>query len=231
MQNAYLIGSLFLFVIWLFTFLKLKSKNNRSEMIKVSLATSLLGLSEPIFVPEYWDPPTIFDLAQKTGFDIESLIFAFAVGGIVTSAYELINSKGHLRLSEHQMHDPRHKMHLYALIAAPISFTIFFVLTNLNSIYSTIISLLVGALATFYCRPDLGKKMAASGFIFLVLYFLFFLVFNLIFPGYTEKVWNLKDISGILILKVPIEELLFAFSLGLMWSSIYEHLTWKKLVG
>lgn len=76
MQYAFLIGSIFLFLIWLFIFLKLKLKESKTEMAKVNLATSLLGLTEPIFVPEYWNPPTIIDLAQKTGFDIESIIFA-----------------------------------------------------------------------------------------------------------------------------------------------------------
>jgi hypothetical protein len=28
-------------------------------------------------VPEYWRPPSLFDLALKNGFDIESLLFAF----------------------------------------------------------------------------------------------------------------------------------------------------------
>ena len=52
MQIAYLIGSVALFIIWLFIFLKLKSRDSKGEMIKVSLATSLLGLTEPIFVPK-----------------------------------------------------------------------------------------------------------------------------------------------------------------------------------
>lgn len=229
MQSAYLFGSLFLLIIWLFIFLKLKLKESKTEMVKVSLVTSLLGLTEPIFVPEYWNPPTIFDLAQKTGFDIESLIFAFAVGGIATSAYELINKKRHLNISAHQMHHPRHKFHIYALLATPVSFAILYTFTSLNPIYTTIIALLIGVLAAFYCRPDLIKKMAASGFIFLIIYFIFFIIFNFIFPGYTEKVWNLESISAVLILKVPIEELGFAFSLGLMWSSVYEHVSWKKL--
>ena len=54
----------------------------RGEMIRVSAATSLLGLTEPMFVPEYWNPPSLFDLATRTGFDIESLVFCFAIGGI-----------------------------------------------------------------------------------------------------------------------------------------------------
>lgn len=228
-QFAYLLGSLFLLLIWVFVFLKLKSKEGKKEMLKASIATSLLGLTEPIFVPEYWNPPTIFDLAQKTGFDIESFIFSFAVGGIAVSAYEIFAKVKHGKLSAHATHEPRHKLHLLALFAAPISFIFLYALAYLNPIYSTILALIVGALATFYCRPDLIQKMVASGFIFLMTYFLFFLIFNVIFPGYIGKVWNLKEITGILILGIPLEELAFAFAVGLMWSSIYEHLTWRKL--
>jgi hypothetical protein len=32
----------------------------RSRMLRVSIATSFLGLTEPIFVPEYWNPPSLF---------------------------------------------------------------------------------------------------------------------------------------------------------------------------
>mgnify|MGYP001602880206 CR=1 FL=1 len=229
MQYAFLIGSLFLFLIWLFIFLKLKLKENKTEMIQASFATSLLGLTEPIFVPDYWNPPTLFDLAQKTRFDIESLIFAFAVGGIAVSAYEIFYKQEHRKITMHEMHNQRHRFHLWALLASPISFMFFFVLTPLNPIYSTMLSLTIGALATFYCRPDLVKKMITSAIIFFLIYFLFFVMFNILFPGYTQQVWNLKALSRILIIGVPIEELGFAFALGLMWSSIYEHIKWQKL--
>jgi protein-S-isoprenylcysteine O-methyltransferase Ste14 len=39
----------------------------RFRTMRVSLATSLLGLTEPIFVPEYWNPPSLFDEAQRAG--------------------------------------------------------------------------------------------------------------------------------------------------------------------
>jgi hypothetical protein len=32
-------------------------------------------LTEPLFVPDYWNPPSLFDLARRSGFDIESVIF------------------------------------------------------------------------------------------------------------------------------------------------------------
>lgn len=48
-------------------------------MLKMSVFTLPLGLSEPLFYSSYWFPPTLFDLGNKTGLDIESLIFSFAV--------------------------------------------------------------------------------------------------------------------------------------------------------
>lgn len=227
-QLEFLAGSLFLLLIWVAVFFKLKSKVSQKEMLSVSLATSLLGFTEPIFVPKYWNPPTLFDLAQRTGFDIESLIFAFAVGGIAVSVYEAFKRVEHKKLSVHEIHHPRHKFHLFALFITPISFIFLYLLTPLNPIYSTIVSLLAGAGATFYCRPDLTRKMITSGAIFFFIYFIFFSIFNILFSGYIQEVWNLKALSGILLLGVPLEELAFAASLGLMWSSIYEHILWLK---
>ena len=60
---------------------------HRMVMWKTSLFMAPFGLTEPLFVPEYWNPPSLFDLAQRTGFDIESIIFSFAIGGIGAVLY------------------------------------------------------------------------------------------------------------------------------------------------
>ena len=76
-MNEWLVFSLILLGIWLIIFLLKKSI--RKKMFLVSLFTMPFGLTEPLFVPEYWDPPSLFNLAANTGFDIESLIFSFAI--------------------------------------------------------------------------------------------------------------------------------------------------------
>lgn len=83
MQYIWLIWSLILIVIWLFIYTSLNSKEEKKEMLLVSSLTALTGLAEPIFVPEYWLPPSLFNLALNTGFDIESIIFSFGTGGIL----------------------------------------------------------------------------------------------------------------------------------------------------
>ena len=39
----------------------------------------------------------------------------------------------------------------------------------------------------------------------------------------------LSILLGILIFGVPLEELIFGFTFGMMWSSIYEHFKWYKI--
>lgn len=228
-QYVWFFWNLILLAIWTVIYFSLKNKQSKKEMLLVSLFTLPLGLTEPIFVPRYWNPPSLFNLAQTTGFDIESLLFSFGIGGIAVVIYELFFKLKHKKMSNQEMHKMRHKYHLFAIFSAPVIFLALFLFTNLNPIYSTIIALLSGGLFTWYCRPDLKKKMFFSAFLFLAIYFVYFLLLIFVFPDYVEKVWNLPAISGILILGIPLEELLFAFSLGFLWSSIYEHLKWKML--
>jgi len=229
-EYIWLIWSLILIGIWLIIYASLGSKDKRNEMLIVSLFTSLLGLTEPLFVPAYWSPPSLFNLALRTGFDIESLIFSFGIGGIAVIIYERIYQNRHTAVSAKEHHSSRHRFHIWALLSTPIIFVILLVATNLNSMHSAIIAMIMGGLATWYCRPDLKKKMFTSAFIFLILYFLYFLTLIAISSGYVERVWNLGAISGILIFGIPLEELLFALSFGFIWSSIYEHVAWKRVI-
>lgn len=230
MQYIWFIWSLILVAIWIMIYLSLRTGAERKEMLVVSLWTSLLGFTEPLFVPEYWSPPSLFDLALRTGFDIESLIFSFGIGGIAVILYQRIFERRDMPMTAKEHNASRHRFHLLALLSAPAILVILLVLTDLNPLHSSIVAMVLGGIATWYCRPDLKKKMIVSAFLFLVLYFLYFWTLIAISPGYVEKVWNLSAISGILILGIPLEELLFALSFGFIWSSVYEHLTWKKLI-
>ena len=224
MQYIWLAGSLFFLLIWLIIYFSLRDKISRKEMFIVSLWTAPLGLTEPLFIPEYWNPPSLFNLAQKTGFDIESLIFSFSLGGLAAVFYEWVFKGEHKKISLKKKGFFAFQYHLFSLFSAPLIFFLFLIFTNLNPIYLVIISLLGGGFLTLLCRPDLKRKMFLSGFFFFLLYFFSFLILVWFYPDYIPLVWNLKALSGILILGIPLEELLFAFSLGFLWASFYEHL-------
>ena len=88
---------------------------HRKAMMWASLITAPLSLTEPLFVPDYWNPPSLFDLARRSGFDIESVIFSFAIGGIGAVLYNLLTGRALLPISAADRHSPHHKMHYCAL--------------------------------------------------------------------------------------------------------------------
>ncbi len=219
--------SLGLVVIWMVVFL-LKPKAQK-RMFWASLITMPFGLTEPLFVPEYWHPPSLFNLAHRTGFDIESLIFCFGIGGLGVVLYDLVFKIDHDLMSTEEVHHSRHRFHIWTLLAPILIFPLFYFLTNWNVIYVATLSMFFAGLAALWCRPDLKAKIWVGGLLFLLFYAVYFLSLAFFAPGYVEKVWTLSAISGIEIIGIPLEELVFAFTFGMLWSSYYEHLTWRKI--
>ncbi len=228
MQYVWFIWSLIILALWALIYVS--NKGVRKEMLKMSLITMPFGLTEPLFVPEYWFPPSLFDLAIKTGFDIESIIFSFAIGGIGTVLYNLIFKRSLAEIPHNERKHNRHRLHNYILFVPAIVFLILALFTSLNHIYCGTIAMFIGGLATLYCRPDLKGKIWVGGILFTVLYFIYFGSILPLYPQYVELYWNLDNLTHILIFGIPIEELIFAFTFGMYWSGIYEHIYWRKLI-
>ena len=199
---------------------------HRRQMWWSSILMAPFGLTEPLFVPEYWNPPSLFELAQRTGFDIESVIFSFAIGGVGAVLYNVITRKGLESLRPEERHFSRERWHRWAL-ATP--FALFPVLYFLpwNVIDAGIAAMIAGATAVVLCRPDLKANTLVGGLLFLAMYAMFLLALKWSAPNYIEQVWNLKALSGVVIYGLPLEELLFGFAFGLFWTTVYEHFTSK----
>ncbi|HUZ75796.1 MAG TPA: lycopene cyclase domain-containing protein [Stellaceae bacterium] len=214
-------------VPWLGLFLGFR--RYRKIMIWTSVATMPFGLTEPLFVPRYWNPPSLFDLAQRTGFDIESLMFCFAIGGVGVVLYDIVTSATLVPVGRTERACRRHRFHRAALLAPVAAFPILMLLPW-NPIYPAIIAMALGGVATALCRPDLASKSLIGGALFAAYYATFMLLLAWSSPGYIERVWNLAALSGFRIGDIPAEELLFGFAFGTYWSGIFEHLTWRSLV-
>ena len=227
-QYVWLLWSSAFLVPWFVVYLAFPA--HRKAMLWASLFTTPFGLSEPLFVPEYWMPPSLFNLAENTGFDIESLIFCFGIGGIAAVFYNLLSGQTTATIADCQRGHSLHRHHYKALAAPFVSFPIL-LLFPWNPIYPAILAMFIGVVATFLCRPDLKRKSWIGGLVFLIYYALFLVGLEWSAPGYIDRVWNLEALSGISIGFMPIEELLFAISFGMYWSGVYEHFTWRKVAG
>lgn len=209
---------------WLGLYLAIPAR--RRVMLRASLLTMPFGLTEPLFVPAYWSPPSLFELARRTGFDLESLIFSFAIGGVGLVLYDALTRRVTVRMPAAKQRHMRHRFHKLAL-AAPVIVFPPLLLLHWNPIYPAIVAMGAGALSAIACRLDLKAKTAMGALLFLTFYTVLLLALEATAPGYIGRVWNLPALSGILIAGLPVEELLFAAAFGGYWSAIYQHLTWS----
>lgn len=205
--------------------LYLANPGHRRVMWYTSLATAAFGLTEAIFVPTYWNPPGLLELAQRTGFDIESLIFCFAIGGIGCALYDTLTSREPAPAHTAETQRSRHGFHRLALLAPVFLFVPLYFLPW-NPIYPALVCLLIGSIASVTCRPTLMRKTLIGGLLFFGLYAAFMLGLRWSSPSYIEQVWNLRALSGVLIVGVPLEELVFGLTFGMYWTGVYEHIAW-----
>jgi len=226
-QYVWFVWSLAFLIPWIILYVIFPQ--HRKAMIWTSLFTMPFGLSEPLFVPEYWSPSSLFDLALTTGFDIESLIFCFGIGGVAVVLYNVITGTRLEPVTEEYRRLPLHRHHRLAISAPFIAFPVLYFLPW-NPIYPAFIAMIAGSIATIRCRPDLKWKTWVGGILFTGYYWTFVEGLELLSPGYVENVWNLGALSGLFVINTPLEELIFAFTFGMYWAGVYEHFTWMKPV-
>lgn len=201
---------------------------HRRAMRWASLFTMPFGLTEPLFVPVYWNPPSLFDLAQRTGFDLESLIFCFGIGGVAAVLVNVVTGRGTGRVPVGEQNHPRHTFHRWVLVAPFLLFVLLLPL-GWNPIYPGILAMFAGALLNAWCRPDLWWRSVLGGMVFLIYYGVFLTGLEVTAPaGYIATVWNLDALSGWVLAFMPVEELLFAVGFGAYWAGVYEHFTWHR---
>src|SRR5258708_7632956 len=124
-RYAYLVASSMYLCVWAVLFFL--RKDQRRQMIHLSLLTTALALTEPIFRRDYWHP-TLF-----SGWPIgpEDIMFCFAIGGIAAVIYELVFNKKYSRRKVKKIHPS-----VVGIAVGAIVWTIFgILLLHLNSVY------------------------------------------------------------------------------------------------
>ena len=221
-RYGYFAGGIILGIVW-FGILLLR-KNLKKEIIFGSILGLPFGFSEFLFVPEYWNPPSLFELIHRLGFGIESLMFAFFVSGIASVLYETLFHKCLRRINT------SYKTHILPYTLAISVFLLLEILLPSKSIYNLTFSFLLAASIVIINRQDLLPEIIVSGLTFGVFYFFLFLIFNWLFPDFIVRTYNLKNFIGLYVHGIPVEEVLFAFSVGTCWSSLYKYIKGYRLI-
>ncbi len=175
---------------------------------------------EPL-VPGYFSPPSLFNLAKLYGgFSIESLLFTLVLGAVCALLYPLLFKKGFSKPN-------RKPRHIAPVIAALIAVIIQKILL-LNLIYMIIIFGLATALIIWIQRKDLIRASLVTGIAMLGIYLCGFILFNQLFPYYLQVYYHFQAVSGMLLFGVPLEELVYALTLGMAWGVMYNYFTGRS---
>jgi len=219
---SYLVGVLIFWAAWIAC--SILGRAYRSEIRWGTLIAAPMALTSLLFVPQYWTPPSLFDLDQRIRVGIEDFLWAAAVGGIASVVGELF-----LRERLALMRRSRRKRHYVPFVFVAILFGALEFWHCDRTMINTIISFAAGALVLGYLRRDLVPLMVTSAVDFTALYFVLFLCVLLLYPEFVRRYYNLPNLVGICILGVPIEELLFAATGGAIWSVAYEYVHGYRL--
>jgi len=219
---SYLVGVLIFGAAWLACYLI--GKSYRAEIRWGTLISAPMALTSILFVPQYWTPPSLFDLDQRIRVGIEDVLWAAAVGGIASVVAEILLKE---RLSA--LRKGVRKRHLAPFVVVVVVFIVLELWHPGKTIYNTIIAFAIGAVVIAVLRSDLIPTMLIGALSFALLYFALFLVFLFLYPGFIQRYYNIPNLLGIYVHGVPIEELLFAGTGGAVWSVAYEYVQGYRL--
>jgi len=198
-------------------------KKYRPEIRWGTLISAPMALTSLLFVPQYWTPPSLFDLDQKIRVGIEDFLWAAAVGGIASMVSEIL-----LKEKLSVIRKAARKRHL-----APFVVVVVFIVLEFwhpgKTIYNTIIAFAVGVLVVAFLRNDLVPTMLVGALSFTVLYFAWIMSLLFPYPEFVQRHYNVPNLLGIYGLGVPIEQLLFARTSGAIWSVAYEYVQGYRL--
>jgi hypothetical protein len=219
---SYLVGVLIFWAAWILC--SIFGKQYRSQIRWGTLIATPMALTSILFVPQYWTPPSLFNLDQKIRVGIEDFLWAAAVGGIASVVGELLLKEGLAT-----MRSQARKRHYAPFVVIAVIFIAVELWHPHKTMYNTIIAFAAGALVIAFLRSDLVPLMLISALSFTALYFFLFLCLLFLYPDFIHRFYNIPNLLGIYLLGVPIEELLFAATGGAIWSVAYEYVQGYRL--
>ncbi len=211
---AYLVGNAIFVLVWLLLFLV--RKDLRREMLIMSVIGSVFAPLALIYLPDYWYPDHILG---SFPLGIEDYVFAFSIAGIGAVAYEAVAGRVHT-LCECRRQDPKRLLGIIG--AAAVILLLLTLVFRLNSIYSNYMAFLLIFAYIVWRRRDLFWQAMASGVAVALVMLFFYQVWIFMYPGIIQHWWKLENISGILVLGVPLEEIVWGFSWGIAGGAVYE---------
>lgn len=217
---AYLFGAIIFSIPWGIVFCA--KRINRKEMIMYGVvfgvAAVLIGIRYALH--DYWQPTYLFP-----SFHIEDFLYGFFFGGLCTQVYFFFfETKERTTKNYHPIFG------LTALIVSILSFVLITDVLELNSIIAHILPPALVGLYIAYKSPKTVTIQLLAGLFATVITFCVFRIVLFINPHAVSEIWYLNNLTGVLFIGIPIEEYIFAFSLGFGISLFHEFVSGREII-
>lgn len=196
----------------------------RRPMWWVGLCTAPMGLTELFFIGVYWNPPTVFGLARIAHVDLESFLYCFGIGGVAAVLYNVVTRKPIRIPRKTRKQGRRQQWYVFAALFPFLAYLPLAIVTG-RPLWAGIVVMIAGSAVRILLFPEMRTKTLAGGILFFAYYVAFLGLLQLAWPGYIHRVW-FANIPGGWAWGVPRAELLFALTMGMFWSGIYEQVVW-----
>jgi hypothetical protein len=222
LEYSFLTGALLSLLLWSIFFAL--SKGMRKDMVWISLFVGVYALVCDYFWwnVDWWHPITV----TGTRIGIEDFITGFSCGGIMAVvAPFLLSKKIKKEKSSYRI--------MGALLLIGLQFFCLAVFTNwlgFPSVYGTVIGYLLTTPMLLLQRRDLWPISLTTAVATSLGTLPIYGALQFLFPDYVAKTWIFSNLSGILFLGIPIEDVLFFFLLALFFGPFYWYLTNKTFV-
>ena len=214
----YLMSVLIFALVWLVLFIR------HPALRACSLISGLLflpaGLTQALFVPDYWDPKVIFKIGGR--FDLESLLFAFFTGGIASILYPAC-----FNLRPYAVPGSKSALVKYLFWIFPALGALLLIVASANIrmekslIYIAFAVLAFGVMHMFAVRPDLIITGMWGALLFCGMYSMIAIGIVWIFPDFISTTWKGSRLFKYHVLGIPLEEYLYSALFGALWSTVY----------
>ncbi len=137
----------------------------------------------------------------------------------MSAVYEIVFKKKYYKRKSHH-HCPGGLTILF-MLAFLTSWLVWGV--GLTSFWASTIAMLATAALFFYFRRDLFTNALLSGALMAAISFLFYFAIMLVSPGWIETSYSWEHLSGVLLIGIPAEEIIFWFLAGVVFGPFYEY--------
>lgn len=182
-------------------------------MILVSLISAVLApFVQRMHLTDWWYPNYIFDSFIK----IEDLLFGYSAGGVIFAIGFIIQTQFKGIVKSYQVSNKLKTG--VVLISVMLLFGLFYFF-QIHSFWSSIIAFAYAPIFAGILNPKSIPIMFITGVLVVIIAMPGYLFGIFVNPNWVQNEWLIDQLSGLTILKIPLEEIVWFFFAGIGMSA------------